>query len=131
MLQLLKSATESYLDVKVTTAFVVGPGMPFPAFQKLFHVAASDINLDPPVLLNVPATSFAAMANRIGEICYRYPPIPQGEDDQRPSQLMLQLEYRRAGLTAVLFYEQCSFAKPLREAQDPHPGPRRMVERHA
>ncbi|KAI9754938.1 MAG: hypothetical protein M4579_004474 [Chaenotheca gracillima] len=103
MLKALKTATESYLEAPLLDAEVA---VPFPAPQAFFdtvHSACSSLSLYLPISALSPPGIYAGLALPLRKGCNS--DIPPGTPD--PEQLILTVDYTRAGLTALLIVEDC------------------------
>jgi hypothetical protein len=110
MLQALKTATESYLEVSIST---VGVAFPFPisGFSlKRLHSAGSSVSLQISTSER-PAGFYAARAS-----------IWDSEYSCDDPQLVLTVEHTHAALTALLVYENCGYYEDRRVLHDTHLG---------
>ncbi len=106
MLLALKTSAESYLGDKV---FVADLAVPMPISPRGGHIlesASSLLGLERAAGFPIPG-ALAAMTNGMGNN-YQYPE----SCDTDPSRLILTVDYSRAALTAVLFWEDgCVFER--------------------
>jgi hypothetical protein len=101
MILALKTATETWSEAKATEYLVSFPARPSGELLRALDAASKKLSLHMPILMRNPAGEMAAYANAIGDnICYPGQPVP-GE------QLVLTVEYSRAGHTMMLWSEDC------------------------
>jgi hypothetical protein len=116
MLRALKSAGESFLEASISNANVVLP-FPVPADTfRLLRSTASSVALSGPVLHQYPAGVLAAYASGIRGrwmgSCDAF--SSPGDDPEELVQVILTIQYTRAALTAILFYEECTIFDDVR-----------------
>lgn len=120
MLKALKTATESYLDSKISNAEVV---VPFPASESYLHdlrQAVASVSLHMPMSAQPPTGIIAARAHGMYGKCFDDLDL-QGHDKSMkndPEQLILTIDYSRAALTALLVDEECGVFENRRVIHD-------------
>jgi hypothetical protein len=115
MLKALKTATESYLDCKLSNVEVI---VPFKASEGYLHdlrQAVASVSLQMPLSTQPPTGILAARAYAMDGECDD-PYYLQGRND--PAQLILTIDYSRAALTALLAHEECHIYETRRVIHD-------------